>query len=325
MEHAASSSSAQVGAHRYVAAKAGRIVGFDRTVSLANTIGSTSDTAGATVNNTSFTANTQFLTADVYQALLSLGFDAMTGVGYDATTGILSLQVSDDDTANGAGNVTLDGLAGLSYGFGDGNPTGDLSGGGGPTTSTVDLFITLADGSTVELGQLTGDYDNSGNDGTTTGPQGTINVQLGRGVFFNQVDTSAGTTEFTFKIGTANETSDDITLTLDAVNVAALGLTGSDLGTKETADSASIAVTDAVAGLNKARANIGALQNRLDIASSNLAVSLENTEAARSQLLDLDVAQEITNFTSKQILMQAGVSMLAQANQLPQNLLRLFQ
>ena len=59
--------------------------------------------------------------------------------------------------------------------------------------------------------------------------------------------------------------------------------------------------------------------------AANIATTVENTEAARSALLDLDVASEMSNFTSKQILVQAGVSMLAQANQLPQNLLQLFQ
>ena len=59
--------------------------------------------------------------------------------------------------------------------------------------------------------------------------------------------------------------------------------------------------------------------------SANIATTVENTEAARSSLMDLDMAAEMTNFTSKQILVQAGVAMLAQANQTPQNLLRLFQ
>ena len=77
--------------------------------------------------------------------------------------------------------------------------------------------------------------------------------------------------------------------------------------------------------LNTARANVGASQNRLEFASANLATSVENQEAARSSLLDLDIAAEMTKFTSKQILVQAGVSMLAQANQMPQNLMRLFQ
>ena len=81
----------------------------------------------------------------------------------------------------------------------------------------------------------------------------------------------------------------------------------------------------AIDNINTFRANVGASQNRLDFASSNLAASIENAEAARSQLLDLDIASEITLFTSKQVLLQAGVAMLAQANQLPQNLLRLLQ
>ncbi|MCC2665291.1 MAG: flagellin, partial [Geminicoccaceae bacterium] len=59
--------------------------------------------------------------------------------------------------------------------------------------------------------------------------------------------------------------------------------------------------------------------------SENLSISIENAEAARSTLQDLDIAAEMTNFTSKQVLMQSGVAMLAQANQLPQNLLRLLQ
>ena len=81
----------------------------------------------------------------------------------------------------------------------------------------------------------------------------------------------------------------------------------------------------AVDTLNTARATVGAAQNRLEFASDNLATTIENTEAARSSLLDLDVASEMTMFTSKQILVQSGVSMLAQANQMPQALLKLFQ
>jgi flagellin len=56
-----------------------------------------------------------------------------------------------------------------------------------------------------------------------------------------------------------------------------------------------------------------------------VSTAIENLEASRSQLLDLDVAAEMTTFTSKQVLEQAGVAMLAQANQMPQALLRLFQ
>lgn len=286
--------------------------GFDRAVSVTTTTGTVGTTLPTGVTNASFAPNAGFLTADVYDALLNLGFDSTTGIGYDSTTGVLSLQATETGNA-----VTLDGLAGLSYGFGDGNNSNNQVG----TGSTTDLTIALPDGSTVLLGTLTGTYANGAPDGAL----GTIDIQLGRGVFSNQVDPNAIVTEFTFRIGTGDQPQDSVVLQIDAVNVTAIGLAGSTVSTEEQANTASQAISDAVATLNRARANVGALQNRLDIAAANLAVSEENTEAARSQLIDLDVAQEITNLTSKQILVQAGVSVLSQANQLPQNLLRLFQ
>ena len=91
------------------------------------------------------------------------------------------------------------------------------------------------------------------------------------------------------------------------------------------AENAVAGVGAAIDTLNVARAAIGANQNRIEFANANLRIAVENAEAARSDILDLDVAQEMSNFTSKQVLLQAGVSMLAQANQMPQNLLQLLQ
>jgi flagellin len=103
-------------------------------------------------------------------------------------------------------------------------------------------------------------------------------------------------------------------------------MTGTEsIDTSGNAESAIEAVNTAITNLNEFRANVGAAQNRLDFASDNLSIAIENAEAARSTLLDLDIASEMTNFTSKQVLMQSGVAMLAQANQLPANLLRLLQ
>ena len=90
-------------------------------------------------------------------------------------------------------------------------------------------------------------------------------------------------------------------------------------------DIASVAISNAIDNLQDHRATNGANQNRLEFAAANIATAVENIEAARSQLLDLDVASEMSNFVSKQILIQAGISMLAQANRVPDNLLRLFQ
>ena len=104
-----------------------------------------------------------------------------------------------------------------------------------------------------------------------------------------------------------------------------MGLGSTNITSKSQSDVASTAITRAVDTLNDARASLGASQNRLEFSSANIATTLENTEAARSNLLDLDIASEMSHFTSKQILVQAGVAMLAQANQQPQALLRLLQ
>ena len=138
---------------------------------------------------------------------------------------------------------------------------------------------------------------------------------------------ASGTTtlDLTFKLGTGTESEDSISFSLDAINTSALGLTGQSIDTESNANSALEAINSAIDTINEFRADVGAAQNRLEFASSNLNVSVENAEAARSTLLDLDIASEMTNFSSKQVLMQAGVAMLAQANQMPQNLLRLLQ
>ena len=133
------------------------------------------------------------------------------------------------------------------------------------------------------------------------------------------------TTSYSFKVGSGVTAADTISISMQGVSAHALGITATDITSTTNADMSSVALSNAIDNLNESRAALGASQNRLEFASSNLATAVENTEAARSSLLDLDVASEMSIFTSKQILVQAGVSMLAQANQMPQNLLRLFQ
>ena len=161
--------------------------------------------------------------------------------------------------------------------------------------------------------------------GYTNGADITLDVdELGALVFGNTG--TASQASFTFKLGTGTVTGvDTLTISIDSINNSSLGLTSSSIATVPQAENAQALVNTAIDTLNTARARIGAAQNRLDFAAANLATAIENAESARSALLDLDVAKEMTTLTSKQILVQAGVSMLAQANQLPQNLLRLFQ
>ncbi|MEZ5931396.1 MAG: flagellin [Alphaproteobacteria bacterium] len=140
-----------------------------------------------------------------------------------------------------------------------------------------------------------------------------------------QAFSGSSSLSLTFKLGTGTESEDSLSFTLDAINTTSLGLFGSTLDTVENASAALELINNAIDTLNEFRSDVGAAQNRLDFASSNLNISVENAEAARSTLVDLDLAQEMTSFSSKQVLMQAGVAMLAQANQMPQNLLRLLQ
>ncbi len=136
--------------------------------------------------------------------------------------------------------------------------------------------------------------------------------------------TESNSAAFTFKVGTGATANDAISVSIDGIKATALGINGTDVTSTSNADAASTAISNAIDTLNETRANVGASQNRLEFAQANLATATENTEAARSSLIDLDVAAEMTRFTSQQILVQAGVSMMAQANQMPQNLLRLF-
>lgn len=198
-------------------------------------------------------------------------------------------------------------------------------GSGGTVSFTAAALGTdiSADGSAMDTGTVV----SLTNAGTTD----TIEVALdstfdaGTGVTETMAVSGTNVSSFTFKVGTGvSATADDITVSVNAVSATSMGVNATDLTTSENADIASSLVSSGIDSLQNARAIVGANQNRLEFATANLATVTENTEAARSQLLDLDVAAEMSNFTSKQILVQAGVSMLAQANQMPQQLLRLF-
>lgn len=84
-------------------------------------------------------------------------------------------------------------------------------------------------------------------------------------------------------------------------------------------------VTDAIQDIATERANLGASQSRLDVAATTLSVESQNLEAAISRIRDVDVATESTQFAKNNILVQSGTAMLAQANQLPQSVLKLLQ
>jgi flagellin len=137
------------------------------------------------------------------------------------------------------------------------------------------------------------------------------------------LDGSAGT--LSFKVGTGtNPASDEIAVSFADTSTTALAISGLDVSSQAGADTASAAISNAIDSVQTLRARVGASQNRLEFASQNIATAIENTEAARSSLIDLDVAAEIGNLTRQKTLTQMGFAMLAQGNQSSKTLLKLL-
>jgi flagellin len=100
---------------------------------------------------------------------------------------------------------------------------------------------------------------------------------------------------------------------------------GKSISTQELAQQALGALNQAIISKDKIRASLGALQNRLQNTITNLSIQAENMQASESRISDVDVAQEMTEFTRQQILSQSAVAMLAQANSLPRMAMQLIQ
>lgn len=126
-----------------------------------------------------------------------------------------------------------------------------------------------------------------------------------------------------FQIG-ANE-GEDMSIDIGDMSTRSLGL-HKVLVTDRKSASRSITIVDtALTTLATQRSKLGAYQNRLEYTVNNLTTAAENLSASESRIRDLDMAKEIMNFTKLNILLQSGQSMLAQANQLPQNILQLLR
>lgn len=103
------------------------------------------------------------------------------------------------------------------------------------------------------------------------------------------------------------------------------GFTNLSVTDAEQADNAILAMDAALKAVNGARATLGAVQSRFETTVENLSVNSENLSASRSRIMDADFAAETANLSRTQILQQAGTAMVAQANQLPQQVLKLLQ
>jgi flagellin len=169
--------------------------------------------------------------------------------------------------------------------------------------------------------------------------RGFINQEFG--ALRDEIDRIAQVTEFngaslldgsstnvTFQVGTNDSTDDRIQVTLTNMSSSQLGgttaISSLSVSSVSGAQAAMAAIDSAISDVSSGRAKLGATQNRLQVTVTNLSSARENISAANSRIRDTDVAEESAAMTRSSILMQAGVSILAQANQMPSMALSLL-
>ena len=155
--------------------------------------------------------------------------------------------------------------------------------------------------------------------------------QISASTVFGGANLLNGTYNATFQVGTDATSASTVTVAVNNGTVnkgfssTDLGVNALDISTQAGASSSLATIKTALDNVTQAQSTMGAAQNRLTVIATNLGVGQQNLQAANSRLVDTDMAQEMTTFSSLQILKQVGTSMLAQAQQAPQTILKLVQ
>ena len=158
---------------------------------------------------------------------------------------------------------------------------------------------------------LNGNLSSATHNGSGLTPEGKLKVHFGTG-------NASAEDYYYLQIGCSTASAFGVGLS------AAAGAAGKTISTQDLAQKALDAITSAIVSKDKIRANLGALQNRLENTISNLQIQAENLQSAESQISDVDVATEMTQFVRNQILTQSAVAMLSQANSLPKMAMQLI-
>jgi len=247
----------------------------------------------------------------------------------DGTIGF-SLQGSNLDPIPISATVTTDDLTALANAINDqaGNTgiNATLSG------NKKSITLTQAAGDDIKIADYTHSVDDPANTLTITGNEGSGVALAGDSASVTDSTVVGGQISF-YSTGTFNVSS-NITGGLGSLFNSATGVANAsilssidsvDISTVEGASDAIKAIDGAVSQIDTIRGDLGAIQNRFESTISNLNNVSENLSAARSRILDADIAMETSAMTKNNILQQAGVSILAQANQTPQLALQLLQ
>jgi len=161
---------------------------------------------------------------------------------------------------------------------------------------------------------LNGNLSSTTHNGSTMSPTGKLKVHFGAGNL---------SSEDYYYIQINNSTASAFGLGMGAASSSTNA--GRSISTQNLAQLALDKINNAIVSKDKIRASIGALQNRLENTISNLEIQAENLTSAESQITDVDVATEMTEYVRQQILTQSAVAMLSQANSLPRMALTLIQ
>lgn len=138
----------------------------------------------------------------------------------------------------------------------------------------------------------------------------------GSAKFNGQQLLDTATTAITLQVGLDNVASDQITLTVGGFTTAAIGAAGVTSAT--SAQTALATIDTAIDAVSSKRSSFGSIMNRLEVAQSSIQTMRLNLSAANSRIRDVDIASETASLSRNQVLTQAGISVLSQANQLPQ-------
>ena len=219
------------------------------------------------------------------------------------------------------------------------------------STSTITNASNVASGLQSAIDAALAKYDTAkGTTGTSDAINGKIKVALnnkGQLEFTNTSGTKIGFADknggefaknfgisaegkasnggLTLQIGDTADDFNKLTVSVDSMSSASLGIASLNIGTQAGAAAAVDQIKTAINTVSSTRGDLGALQNRLEHTINNLSVTTENMTAAESRIRDVDMASEMMSYTKNNILVQASQAMLAQANQIPQGVLQLLQ
>ena len=253
-----------------------------------------------------------------------------SGLDADAIQAALDAAAAADPTVTG-GNITIElNQAGDGYELKAGNvllgSTGNAANnsivGVDNAGTDKELVFTTADG--TALGKVVVSAT------TGTALTGEMDAPLDTGVAATAAGAdnngaAGGGSTFTLQIGDTADSYNQLTFTINSMTSTAIGVGSVDISTLKGAQNAIATVKTAIDTVSTQRAELGAIQNRLEYTINNLDTSSENIQAANSRIRDTDMAKMMMEYTKVNVVTQSAQAMLAQANQQPQSVLQLLQ